>query len=54
MTMGQLSMVAKAVGGTLIGADAGFDSVSTDTRSLEPGQLFFALRGHRIGKAPQG
>jgi UDP-N-acetylmuramoyl-tripeptide--D-alanyl-D-alanine ligase len=51
MTMGQLSMVAEAVGGTLIGADAGFDSVSTDTRSLEPGQLFFALRGVRHNAA---
>jgi UDP-N-acetylmuramoyl-tripeptide--D-alanyl-D-alanine ligase len=47
MSMGRLSMVAEAVGGRLIGADAGFDSVSTDSRSLEPGQLFFALRGAR-------
>jgi UDP-N-acetylmuramoyl-tripeptide--D-alanyl-D-alanine ligase len=51
MTMGTLGMVAQAVGGTLIGADAGFDSVSTDTRSLEPGQLFFALRGVRHNAA---
>lgn len=47
MTMGNLSMVAKAVGGTLVGADVAFDSVSTDTRSIGPGQLFFALRGQR-------
>ncbi|MCL4780617.1 MAG: UDP-N-acetylmuramoyl-tripeptide--D-alanyl-D-alanine ligase [Gammaproteobacteria bacterium] len=47
MSMGRLSMGAEAVGGRLIGADAGFDSVSTDSRSIEPGQLFFALRGTR-------
>jgi len=47
MTMGTLSMVANAVGGALVGPDAAFDSVSTDTRSLESGQLFFALRGQR-------
>ncbi len=51
MTMGTLGMVAEAVGGTLIGTDAGFDSVSTDSRSLEPGQLFFALRGVRHNAA---
>lgn len=51
MTMGTLGMVAQAVGGKLIGADAGFDSVSTDTRSLEAGQLFFALRGVRHNAA---
>ena len=51
MTMGTLRMVAETVGGTLIGADAGFDSVSTDSRSLEPGQLFFALRGVRHNAA---
>ncbi len=51
MSMATLSMVAQVVGGKLIGADAGFDSVSTDTRSLEPGQLFFALRGVRHNAA---
>jgi len=45
MSMGTLDMVARSVGGTLIGADRNFDAVSTDTRSLKPGQLFFALRG---------
>ncbi|KAA0207624.1 MAG: UDP-N-acetylmuramoyl-tripeptide--D-alanyl-D-alanine ligase [Proteobacteria bacterium] len=45
MSMGRLSMVAKAVGGTLVGSDAEFAAVSTDTRSLQPGELFFALRG---------
>lgn len=47
MSMGRLSMVAEAVGGTLQGSDAGFDSVSTDTRDLVAGQLFFALPGTR-------
>mgnify|MGYP001822843086 CR=1 FL=1 len=46
--MGRLSMVADSVGGELVGADRPFDSVSTDTRSLRPGQLFFALRGERF------
>lgn len=47
MSMGTLAMVATEVGGQLIGADRAFESVSTDTRSLSPGQLFFALRGER-------
>lgn len=29
-------------------AEAGFESVSTDTRTIEPGALFFALRGERF------
>ncbi len=49
--MGSLSMVAESVGGRLIGADASFDSVSTDTRNLETGQLFIALRGERFDAA---
>ncbi len=48
MSMGRLSMVAEAVGGTLQGRDVEFDAVSTDTRSLQPGQLFFALRGTNV------
>jgi UDP-N-acetylmuramoyl-tripeptide--D-alanyl-D-alanine ligase len=32
----------------LIGADRNFDSISTDTRSLQAGQLYFALRGERF------
>ena len=47
MTMATLAWVAETAGGELIGPDAGFDSVSTDTRSLEAGQLFVALRGVR-------
>ncbi|MAF84513.1 MAG: hypothetical protein CL797_10475 [Chromatiales bacterium] len=46
--MGTLNMVAQSVDGTLIGADRSFDSVSTDTRRLQSGQLFFALRGERF------
>lgn len=45
MISGQLSMVATATGGRLQGADRGFSGISTDTRSLRPGELFFALRG---------
>ena len=48
MSMGTLNMVAQSVNGTLIGADRSFDSISTDTRSLQSGQLFFALRGDRF------
>ena len=45
--MANLAWVAATAGGKLVGADAGFDSVSTDTRSLWQGQLFVALRGPR-------
>jgi UDP-N-acetylmuramoyl-tripeptide--D-alanyl-D-alanine ligase len=51
MTMGKLTMVAEAVHGHLIGEDRWFDSVSTDTRTLQPGDLFFALRGERFDAA---
>ncbi|MCL4721379.1 MAG: UDP-N-acetylmuramoyl-tripeptide--D-alanyl-D-alanine ligase, partial [Gammaproteobacteria bacterium] len=47
MSMARLSWVAETAGGTLVGQDAGFDSVSTDSRSLSAGQLFVALRGPR-------
>ena len=46
--MGTLADVAKDVGGQLEGPDRSFDSVSTDTRTIGPGQLFFALRGERF------
>ncbi len=36
---------ATLLGASLAGADAAFTGVSTDTRKLAPGQLFFALRG---------
>lgn len=45
MIGGRLSMVAAAAGGRLAGEDAPFSGVSTDTRSLRPGELFFALQG---------
>lgn len=48
MSMGTLAGVAADVGGRLEGPDRPFDSVSTDTRTIGPGQLFFALRGERF------
>lgn len=48
MSMGTLTMVAESVNGTLVGPDRCFDSVSTDTRTLRRGQLFFALQGERF------
>ncbi|MDH4125230.1 MAG: UDP-N-acetylmuramoyl-tripeptide--D-alanyl-D-alanine ligase [Gammaproteobacteria bacterium] len=40
-----LSSAAAAMHGVLHGADRMFDGVSTDTRSITRGQLFFALQG---------
>jgi len=40
-----LSEVAQGVRGELIGGDAPIIGVSTDTRTLTPGQLFIALKG---------
>ncbi|HHQ14250.1 MAG TPA: UDP-N-acetylmuramoyl-tripeptide--D-alanyl-D-alanine ligase, partial [Chromatiales bacterium] len=48
MSMGTLTMLAESVHGVLIGADRPFEAVSTDTRSLSEGDLFFALRGERF------
>jgi UDP-N-acetylmuramoyl-tripeptide--D-alanyl-D-alanine ligase len=48
MSMGTLTMVAESVNGKLIGDDRAFESVSTDTRTLAPGQLFFALQGENF------
>ncbi len=45
---GRLSDVAAATGGRLAGNDAEFEGVSTDSRTLGPGQLFVALRGERF------
>lgn len=47
MSMGTLAGVALDVGGKLKGLDCSFESISTDTRTIGPGQLFFALRGER-------
>ena len=51
MSMTTLAVVAESVGGRLFGPDRSFDSVSTDSRTVEPGQLFFALRGERFDGA---
>lgn len=48
MSMGTLSGVARDVDGRLEGEDRYFESVSTDTRTIVPGQLFVALRGERF------
>ena len=40
-----LQEIADALGGRLLGADGAFDGVGTDTRILQPGQLFVALQG---------
>ncbi|MDQ2069510.1 UDP-N-acetylmuramoyl-tripeptide--D-alanyl-D-alanine ligase [Natronospira bacteriovora] len=48
MSRWQLSELAEICGGRLRGRDAGFDRVSTDTRTLVAGELFIALRGPRF------
>jgi UDP-N-acetylmuramoyl-tripeptide--D-alanyl-D-alanine ligase len=45
MTLGAL---AEPLGGQLVGGDAAFAAVSTDTRRLAPGELFVALTGPRF------
>jgi len=45
---GRLSDVAAATGGRLAGHDAEFAGVSIDSRTVEPKQLFVALRGERF------
>jgi len=40
-----LSECALAVNGKLIGNDVAFSSVSIDTRALQPGQLYIAIKG---------
>jgi len=44
----QLSRIAEAVGGHLLGVDCQVTGVSTDTRAVTAGQLFIALRGERF------
>ena len=44
----RLSDVARASGGRLVGEDIVVRGVSTDTRHIEAGQLFVALRGERF------
>jgi UDP-N-acetylmuramoyl-tripeptide--D-alanyl-D-alanine ligase len=43
-----LAAAAQALGARVIGADASFTSVSTDTRTITPGALFVALHGERF------
>jgi len=43
-----LSEIAECVGGRLTGADAAVGSVSIDTRTLQPGQLYVAIKGDRF------
>ena len=43
-----LSDFARACGGELIGPDRAYAGVSSDTRSIKPGELFVALRGPRF------
>lgn len=47
MSMGHLSAAARAMQGELHGPDREYVFVGTDSRTLEPGELFFALRGQR-------
>ncbi|MDR0776014.1 MAG: UDP-N-acetylmuramoyl-tripeptide--D-alanyl-D-alanine ligase [Azonexus sp.] len=43
-----LSRVAAATGGRLVGSDTALAGVGTDTRTVQLGQLFVALRGERF------
>lgn len=45
---GRLTEVAAATGGRVAGVDADFTGVSIDSRTLQPRELFFALRGERF------
>ena len=47
-TMMDLDEAARATGGIPAGERVGFSGVSTDTRSLSPGDLFVALSGERF------
>ena len=48
MSMGTLRALAEALDGQLVGNDCRYDAVCTDSRQLEPGALFVALRGERF------
>jgi UDP-N-acetylmuramoyl-tripeptide--D-alanyl-D-alanine ligase len=43
-----LAELARVAGGTLHGADASFGAVLIDSRVIEPGSLFVALRGEHV------
>jgi UDP-N-acetylmuramoyl-tripeptide--D-alanyl-D-alanine ligase len=44
----RLSEAAQAVNGRVVGDDVAFDAVSSDSRAIQPGDLFVALRGERF------
>ncbi|WP_373186851.1 UDP-N-acetylmuramoyl-tripeptide--D-alanyl-D-alanine ligase [Halopseudomonas sp.] len=44
----RLSQLLKPLGGSLVGLDASFDSVSIDARTVAPGGLFVALAGDHM------
>ena len=46
--MMRLSRIALALDAELIGADATFGSVTTDSRKIRRGDLFIALRGEKF------
>jgi UDP-N-acetylmuramoyl-tripeptide--D-alanyl-D-alanine ligase len=48
VVMMDLEETARAVGGELHGANAGFSGVTTDSRVVNAGDLFVALRGERF------
>jgi UDP-N-acetylmuramoyl-tripeptide--D-alanyl-D-alanine ligase len=47
-TMTDLNTAAAALHGTLRGSNVEFSRVATDTRSIQPGDLFVALKGERF------
>ncbi|WP_293268928.1 UDP-N-acetylmuramoyl-tripeptide--D-alanyl-D-alanine ligase [Neptunomonas sp.] len=44
----RLSGLLSAISGQLVGQDVTFSRVNTDTRSIQPGDLFVALKGERF------
>lgn len=46
--MMQLSVAASALNAKLIGVDVAFDSVGSDSRNIQAGQLFVALKGENF------
>ncbi len=58
--IGSLSTAAESMRGILHGSDQRFEGVSTDTRSIQDGELFFALQGPNfdghdyVGRAKAG
>ncbi|MEW9899403.1 UDP-N-acetylmuramoyl-tripeptide--D-alanyl-D-alanine ligase [Chitinivorax sp. PXF-14] len=46
--MMNLNQAAKAIGGATTAPEVGFARVTTDSRAIEPGDLFIALKGERF------